>query len=742
MQSNKINNQTVIKIGGMHCAMCAKTVENALSKLPGVGAVNVNLANEKAYLTFDGTQFTVDAAKTAVESAGYLYLGQEGEKTVVDEDEILRSELRDRKRRILIGFISGILLMIPMLIKISLPFPIAYLMFILAAPVFIYLSHPIFRAAWQALRNHSLNMDVMYAMGIGVAFLASLFGTFEIVLTRDFMFFETAIFLATFLTLGRYLEASAKGKTSSAIKHLLGLQPKTASVVRNGTELEIPLAMVVPNDIVIVKPGNRIPVDGSVTDGASFVDESMLTGESLPVFKQIGDKVSGGTLNQNGVLRVRAEKVGRDTVLAQIIRLVEQAQGSRPPVQRLADVAVSYFIPAILTIAIGTFIYWYFIAGQTLLFSLMTLISILVIACPCALGLATPTAVTVGIGRGAELGILIKNGAALEIAPRVTRVVFDKTGTLTTGKPVVTDVFPVGYSKEELLRYAAAVENNSEHPLAVAIVSYTKGQKIAILSAENFTAFGGRGVSAKVEKHVVLAGTEAFCLENRINPTAKIITAAQQFSAAGKSIVFIAIDNEVAGLIAIADTLKESAVTALKNLQNDGQTIAMITGDNQRTAQAIAGLVGIDTVLAEVLPQDKAAAIRKLQEKGEVVAFVGDGINDAVALAQADVGIAIGSGTDVALESGDVVLMGNNLNDVRTALQLSRKVMRRIRQNLFWAFAYNSALIPVAAGLLYPLFGINFRPELGGLAMALSSVTVITLSLSLRKFQPDKSNGK
>jgi len=573
-------------------------------------------------------------------------------------------------------------------------------------------------------------------MGIGVAFLASLLGTFEIVLTREFMFFETAIFLATFLTLGRYLETRAKGKTTAAIKRLIGLQPQTVIVIRDNVESEIPLESVVINDIVVVKPGSRVPVDGVVISGESYIDESMLTGESLPVFKQTGAKVVGGTLNQNGILHIRAERIGRDTVLAQIIRLVEQAQGSRPPVQRLADVAVSYFIPVILAIAILSFGFWYFVAEQTLLFALTAFISVLVIACPCALGLATPTAVTVGIGRGAELGILIKNGTVLEVAPRVTTVVFDKTGTLTTGKPLVTDIFPVGIATAELLRFAAAVEKNSEHPLSTAIVNYAKELGIAIPVSAKFAAFGGRGVTAYVDNRVIFSGTELFFQENKITISPDILVPAKKYTGEGKSIVFVAIDGQAVGVIAIADTLKDTATSAIEKLRKDGLKIAMITGDNRRTAQAIAAQVGIETVMAEVLPQDKATVIRQMQTRGEVVAFVGDGINDAVALAQANIGIAVGSGSDVALESGDIVLVKNDLNDVSAALQLSRKVMTRIRQNLFWAFAYNAALVPVAAGALYPLFGITFRPELGGLAMALSSVTVISLSLNLRRFNP------
>ncbi|HRU92779.1 MAG TPA: heavy metal translocating P-type ATPase [Candidatus Marinimicrobia bacterium] len=736
MKPNDNIDNVIIKIGGMHCAMCVKTVAEALGKVPGVRAVNVNLANEKAYLELEDERFSIEAAKKAIESAGYQYLGREGEENLIEQDQAFTRDLRSRMRRIIIGFITGVILMIPMFIEINLPFPMAYLMLVIATPVFIYLSYPIFRAAGQALRNRSLNMDVMYAMGIGVAFFASLLGTFEIVLTRDFLFFETAIFLATFLMLGRYLEARAKGKTTAAIKRLIGLQPQTVIVIRDDVESEIPLESVVINDIVIVKPGSRIPVDGVVISGESYVDESMLTGESLPVFKQTGAKVVGGTLNQNGILHIRAERIGRDTVLAQIIRLVEQAQGSRPPVQRLADVVVSYFIPMILAIAILSFGFWYFVAEQTLLFALTAFISVLVIACPCALGLATPTAVTVGIGRGAELGILIKNGTVLEVAPRVTTVVFDKTGTLTTGKPLVTDIFPVGISTAELLRYAAAVEKNSEHPLSTAIVNYAKELEITIPAADNFAAFGGRGVTAYVDNRAVFIGTEVFFQEHRIPISPDILSTAEKYADAGKSIVFVAIEGQTVGVIAIADTLKNSAASAVEKLREDGLKIAMITGDNRRTAQTIAAQIGIETVLAEILPQDKAVVIRQMQAKGEVVAFVGDGINDAVALAQADIGIAVGSGSDVALESGDIVLVRNDLNDVSAALQLSRKVMSRIRQNLFWAFAYNAALVPVAAGVLYPLFGITFRPELGGLAMALSSVTVISLSLNLRRFNP------
>jgi Cu+-exporting ATPase len=675
--------------------------------------------------------------KKAIEDAGYEYLGVEGEESTQDlEKEAREQEIRDRKRRFIVGFIFSIPLMILMYLPISPDFPMHYFMLIVSTIPFVYVSLPIFRSGLKALKNKTLTMEVMYSMGIGVAFGASLLGTFG-VLPKKFMFYETALMLAAFLALGKYLEAKAKGKTSEAIKKLIGLQPKTATVIRHGdNEIEIPIEDVKIGDIVVVKPGEKIPVDGEVVEGNSYVDESMITGEPIPEMKRSGDKIVGGTINKNSVLKFKAEKIGKDTVLAQIIKLVEEAQGSKPPIQRIADKAVTYFIPAVLTIAILSFLVWFVILGEPILFAFTTLISVLVIACPCALGLASPTAVTVGVGRGAELGILIKNGEALEISEKLTSIVFDKTGTLTKGEPQVTDIISLDMAEDELLKFAASVENNSQHPLAEAIVEKAKEENLESLASQNFDTFGGKGVSATVDGKDVIIGNRKLFSERNINYSNVLEEEILRLEHEGKTAVLMAIEKEAKGVIAIADPIKENTKLAIEKLKQAGLKVYMITGDNERTATAVGTQIGIRDILAEVLPQDKANEVKKLQEDGEIVAFIGDGINDAPALAQADVGIAIGSGTDVAIESGEIVLIKDNLIDVVAAVQLSKKVIQRIKQNLFWAFAYNTALIPVAAGVLYPMFGITFKPELAGLAMAMSSVTVVSLSLMLKKYTP------
>jgi len=712
--------------------MCVKTIEDTINRQDGISSVTINLSAEKAYITYNPKMATVADMKRAIEDAGYLYLGVAGEETEDLEEVARERDLREKRNRFIVGFAVGIPLMILMRVTVDFPFSMAYFMLVVSAPAFIYVSHPIFSAAYRALKNRNLNMDVMYSMGIGVAFVSSLLATFGI-LTEDFLFYDTALILASFLTIGRYMETRAKGRTSEAIKKLVGLQPKTATAIRDNREMKIPIEDVQMDDIVVVKPGDKIPVDGEVVGGESYVDESMISGEPIPTLKSKGDNVIGGTLNKNGVIRFQATKIGRDTVLSQIILLVEEAQGSRPPVQRIADKAVSYFIPVVLTIAILSFVVWYFIIGNTLIFALTALISVLVIACPCALGLATPTAVTVGVGRGAELGVLIKNGEALEISEKLTTIVFDKTGTLTRGKPEVTDIISIGTDDSELLRLVASVEKNSQHPLADAIVRRAQGIELA--ECEGFDTFGGKGVTAKVEGKEVLIGNRILLNERNISyqpVEAKIVRLEEE----GKTVVLIAIDNVVGGIIAIADTLKERTKDAIEEFKEMKFKVVMITGDNAMTAHSIAEQIGIKNVLAEVLPQDKANEVRKLQERGAVVAFVGDGINDAPALAQADVGIAIGSGTDVAIESGEIVLIKDDLIDAVAAVQLGRKVMSRIKLNIFWAFAYNAALIPVAAGILYPFFNITFKPELAGLAMAMSSVTVVTLSLLLKRYVP------
>ena len=732
------NREVTIRIGGMMCATCVQTIEAALAALPGVVSANVNLANEQAYVTYNASLSGIAEMRHAIEDAGYQYLGIAGEVSDEAEKAARDADLHDKLLRFSLGFAVSIPLMILMWVPIGIPMQIlAYGMLVVSTPVFVYVAAPIFRAAWGSLKNRVLSMDVMYAMGTGVAFVASVMGTFSIVLTSDYMFYDTAIMLAAFLMLGRYLEARAKGRTSDAIKKLAGLQAKTATVIREGKEVEVAIADLAVGDLVVVKPGSRIPVDGEVVSGESYVDESMITGEPVPPLKTKGSKVVGGTISTNGVLSVKAARIGQDTVLAQIIRLVEEAQGSKPPVQRVADVAVTYFIPVVLLIAASAFVVWYFVLHATLLLALTALISVLVIACPCALGLATPTAVTVGVGRGAELGILIRNGEALETAEKVTTVIFDKTGTLTKGKPEVTDLVATGVTRETLLSLAASVEKNSAHPLAQAVVRAAEQRHVALEPAEKFDTIGGRGVMAEVLGEPVIVGNRALMQDRGIAVPADLEARISAFEQDGKTVVLVASSGGLAGAIAIADTLKETSTEAVRRFKAHGLSTLMVTGDNPRTAEAIARMVGIDRVVAGVLPDQKAAEVKALQAKGEVVAFVGDGINDAPALAHADVGIAIGSGTDVALESGEIVLVRDDLLDAVAALELSKKVMGRIRGNIFWAFAYNAALIPVGAGILYPFTGYMFRPELAALAMAASSVTVVTLSLLLKGYIPE-----
>lgn len=732
----------IIKVSGMVCAMCVGAMEIALKKLDGVADARVNLASERVYVTYNPRILTLADLRRTIEETGYKYIGVEyGEAAGNLEKEAQEKDLGCKKRRIIMGFAVSIFLMALMYLPIiptdgMMAVPMGYIMLVISAPAFVYVSSPIFTASFRALRNKNLNMDIMYGMGIGIAYVSSIMGTFHIILTPEFMFYETALMLAAFLTLGRYLEARAKGRTSNAIEKLMGLQAKTATVVKDGSEMDVPVEEVQIGDIVLVRPGEKVPVDGEVVEGESYVDEAMLSGEPVPVLKRAGNLVVGATINKNGILRFRASKVGSDTVLAQIISLVEQAQGSKLPIQRIADKAVSYFIPVVLIIAFSSFAVWYFVMGMSLLFSLTTLISVLVVACPCALGLASPTAITVGLGRGAELGILIKSGEALEAAERLTTVAFDKTGTLTVGRPMVIDVVPYGLDERELLRLSASLERGSEHPIADAIIRKAGELGISLAEISNFEAFPGKGVSATVEGKKAVAGNAAFLEELKIIVPSEVESRLTELQSQARTAIVVAMDRKAVGILAVADSLKETAKDAISELKRMNLKVAMITGDNARSAEAVARQARIDEVLAEVLPEEKAGDIEELQAAGNIVAFIGDGINDAPALAQADVGIAIGSGTDVAIEAGDIVLIRNDLLDAVSALQLSRKVIARVKQNILWAFAYNSALIPLAAGALYPFFGITFRPEFAGLAMALSSITVISFSLTLRRYVP------
>lgn len=732
-----IHQDVVIRVGGMVCAMCVETIEHALSALPGISRVRVNLATESAFVTYNPSIASVREMRSAIEDAGYQYLGIAGELSLEAEEEARQKDLTEKFRRFSLGFAVSLPLMVLMFLPLSIPMhTLSWIMLLVSTPVFIYVAYPIFLAAGIALRNRMLSMDVMYAMGTGVAFGASILGTLGIVLTHDFMFYDTAIMLASFLILGRYLEARAKGRTTDAIKKLIGLSPRTATVMRDGNEVELPIEDVDIGDVLVVKPGEKVAVDGVVLEGGSYVDESMITGEPVPVLKSPGARVVGGTLNTTSVFSFRADRIGKDTALARIIRLVEDAQATKPPVQRIADVAVTYFIPAVLLIAFSAAAIWYLGFGATLLFSLTVLISVLVVACPCALGLATPTAITVGVGRGAELGILIRNGEVLEVADHLTTVIFDKTGTLTRGKPAVTDIVLSGIGETALLSLAASVEKNSSHPLADAVVRHAEEKNIPLEPSRDFNTFGGRGVVAAVGGEEVLIGNRSLLADRNIGISPEFEAQVTRFEEDAKTAVLVALTGKPVGIIAIADTIKETTPAAIQAIAGMGLAVVMITGDNQRTADAVARQVGISRVIAGVLPEDKEREVASLQNSGEVVAFVGDGINDAPALARADVGIAIGSGTDVAIESGDIVLIKDDLLDAAAAIQLSRKVMTRIKQNIFWAFAYNAALIPLAAGLLFPFTGYTFSPELAALAMAASSVTVVSLSLMLKRYIP------
>ena len=727
----------IIKIGGMTCASCVKTIETVLSEVPGIREVRVNLATESANVIYDPTITTIENIKDAIEGVGYRFLGVAGE----GKEEDRESHIKEMKKKLAFAALFGVILLFMQYGKyIGIPeIPNnSLIQFILATPVMLYSGKGMFYAAVRALSHKTLNMDVMYSIGVGSAYTASVFSTLGF-LPEEYLFYETAVLLLAFLLLGRTLEAIAKGKTSEAIKKLIGLQAKTAIVIRGGKEIEVPVEDVAVGDIVIVKPGEKIPVDGVVVEGESYVDESMITGEPVPNLKKVGDEVVGATINKNSVLRIKATRVGSDTLLAQIIKLVEEAMGSKPPIQRLADKIVTYFIPVVLTIAVTSFIYWYFIADVPTIFAFTTLVAVLVIACPCAFGLATPTALTVGMGKGAEIGILIKSGEALEIARKVTTVIFDKTGTLTKGKPEVTDIIAFDGGETDVLKMAAIAEKRSEHPLAEAIVKMAESEGISIEEPERFEAITGKGVVASFNGSRILVGSRKLMMEHGLTVDRKIEEALQTLEREAKTAILVGLvssEGKIVGAVGIADTIKDSAKEAIEDLHRMGKKVAMITGDNRRTAEAIARRLEIDTVLAEVLPHQKAEEVKKLQERGEIVAFVGDGINDAPALAQADLGIAMGSGTDVALESGEIVLMRDDLKDVVAAIQLSGKTLSKIKQNLFWAMIYNTLLIPVAAGLLYPFFGIVFMPEWAGAAMALSSVSVVSNSLLMKNYIP------
>jgi Cu+-exporting ATPase len=716
-----------LPITGMTCANCVQNVERALKKVQGVLRAEVNLASEKATVEYVPSVVSLAAIREAVEGAGYgVIVAEQGVETADVEAQAREKEIAHQRRLLIIGLIFTVP---TFLLSMGVDFGILpdfaarkYTLLALATPVQFYVGWQFYRGTWKSLRLLSAGMDTLIAMGSSAAYFYSVAATFFL---GGHVYYESAAMIITLIILGRYLEAKAKGRTSEALRRLMGLQAKTARVIRNGAELDVPVEEVQVDDVVVVRPGEKIPVDGVVIEGRSAVDESMITGESLPVGKEAGDEVIGATINKTGSFRFQATKIGKDTVLAQIVRLVEQAQGSKAPVQRLADRVAGVFVPAVISIAFITFLAWYFLGDSGLERALINMVAVLVIACPCALGLATPTAVMVGTGKGAERGILIKSGESLERAGSLDTVVLDKTGTITRGEPEVTDVVGNGaLSEEEILSLAASAERGSEHPLGEAIVAAAQAGGVAIEDAKDFEAVAGQGIRVALNGKRVLMGNPRFLEESGI----EIGTLQQdvgRLQSEGKTAIILAVDEAPSGVIAVADTLKEGSREAVSRLKAQGLEVVMITGDNLRTAQAIAEQVGIERVLAEVLPGDKAGEVSRLQDEGHVVAMVGDGINDAPALAQADIGIAIGTGTDVAMEVGDVVLMRGDLRSVPEAIELSRKTMGTIKGNLFWAFAYNTAGIPIAAaGILVPW--------MAAAAMAFSSIFVVSNSLRLR----------
>ncbi|GLB32625.1 copper-translocating P-type ATPase [Lacrimispora amygdalina] len=750
------NSDVTIPIGGMTCAACARRVEKAIGKLEGVESSSVNFATEKATVAYDPGKVRLSAIKSAIEKAGYQAL-EVNKADAADEDRARKQrEIKTLWTKFTISAVFSLPLlyiaMAPMISFIRLPFPAALepmnypllyalVEMILVAPV-IGVGYKFYTIGFKALFQKSPNMDSLIAIGTTAAVLYSIYNTFQIAtghfMAVDALYYETAGVIITLIMLGKTLEAVSKGRTSEAIKKLMGLAPKTAVILENGQEKEIPIDEVVIGDVILVKPGDKIPVDGTVTGGHTAIDESMLTGESMPVDKKEGDPVYAASINTTGVIQFKAEKIGSDTALAQIIKLVEDAQGSKAPIAQMADIVSGYFVPVVCVIALLAGIGWYIGTAGDLKFALTIFISVLVIACPCALGLATPTAIMVGTGKGAENGILIKGGEALETAHKINTIVFDKTGTITEGKPKVTDVLVAGgILKDRLLQLTASAERGSEHPLGQAIVLGAKEAGLSLLEAEQFDSLTGRGIKARLEGEEILAGNRKLMDEQNIS-LAGMEEISDKLAEEGKTPMYVAIDGELAGIVAVADVVKESSRAAIERLHRMGIEVAMITGDNKKTASAIAKQVGIDRVLAEVLPQDKSNEVKKLQSENRKVAMVGDGINDAPALAQADIGIAIGSGTDVAMESADIVLMRSDLMDVPTAINLSKHTIRNIKQNLFWAFGYNVIGIPIAAGLLHLLFnGPLLNPIFAAAAMSLSSVSVLANALRLKRFKPE-----
>ena len=733
------------KVEGMSCSACANRVERITKKIDGVESANVNFATEKLTVRVDAEKVRYSDIKLAVDKAGF--------KLIKEDDEVKEaSKKKDESKLLLNRFIFSLIFTVPLLIismghMVGMPLPsiinpmknplnFALVQLVLTIPVMVA-GYKFYKIGYKNLFKLSPNMDSLIAIGTSAAVAYGLFAIYKILNGETHyamhLYFESAVVILTLITLGKYLEAVSKGKTSEAIKKLMGLAPKTATIIKNGKEVSIPIEEVIVGDIILVKPGEKLPVDGEIIEGSTSIDESMLTGESIPVEKNIGSTVIGASINKAGFIKYKATKVGKDTALAQIVKLVEEAQGTKAPIAKMADIIAAYFVPTVMALAIIAAVGW-LIAGESTVFALTIFISVLVIACPCALGLATPTAIMVGTGKGAENGVLIKGGEALETTYKIDTIVFDKTGTITEGKPKVTDIICNGINEEEVLVLAASAEKGSEHPLGEAIVREAEDRSLEFKSLEHFKAVPGHGIEVTIEGKDILLGNKKLMIENNIN-IESLHVESDRLATEGKTPMYIAINNKLSGIIAVADTVKENSKAAIEELKKMNVNVAMITGDNKKTAEAIAKSVRIDIVLAEVLPEDKANEVKKLQGQNRKVAMVGDGINDAPALVQADVGIAIGSGTDVAIESADIVLMKSDLKDVVTAIRLSKATIKNIKENLFWAFGYNVLGIPVAMGVLHIFGGPLLNPMIAAAAMSFSSVSVLLNALRLKKFK-------
>ena len=726
----------------MTCVMCSRAVTSAVSKMPGVYSVHVNLVSETADVLYNPKVVTTDDIGDRINLIGYEYMGIHDNNSI--NNEILEkkhaSNQKNKLYRIIIGFFFSVLLMYLMFGNIDLGHNSSYILLAISVLPFIYVSYPIIKSGLTSLRNLNLNMDVMYTLGISISFIASVLSTFHLLGTSHFMLYDTSIMLGSFLMLGKYLEDRAKGKTSDSIKKLVQLKSTEATVEKmvDGqiVQKKVPINEVFKGNTVIVKPGEKIPLDGIITEGKSYVDESLVTGESMPVLKEVSSNVIGGSINKEGSFKFKVTNTSEKTVLSQIISMVQDAQNSSPPIQKLADKVIKYFIPAILIIALISFVIWYFFLGSPFLYSLSIFISVIVVACPCSLGLAIPTALTVGVGLASKYGILIKDGETLEVSDKINHVLLDKTGTVTNGQPVLSEI--VNYSQindEEILKIARSIEQFSQHPISTAIFNDEDKRHYDLYQIENFENISGKGVKADINNKTYFIGNKKLMADNNIDISENIISDMEKQESDLKTSILLA-DKEVLAIICIEDVIKENSIKAIDELHKMGIETSLVSGDNKITSEKVAQKVGITDVISEVLPQGKLDYVKKMQSLNKIVAFIGDGINDAPSLTKSDVGIAIGTGTDVAIESADMILINGDLLNAVAGIQISKKTMSRVKLNLFWAFAYNVILIPIAAGILIP-WGIFFRPEYSAFAMALSSVTVITLSLLLKRYVPE-----